>query len=144
MHLIPLHILLLCIYIFIQRESTFRQSTWVFYPTSIKHFIAISEPRRASKAALTRANSANVLDEGLRIGGRGRQMNSKVKIDKQGEVWRVLRISVVLNWLNLNLSMAGLSWPLYIGGQVSRNRPGSIQITMSVYDVISYFDYIYA
>jgi hypothetical protein len=29
---------------------------------------------------LTRVNSANVLDEGLRIGGRGRQMNSKVKI----------------------------------------------------------------
>jgi hypothetical protein len=29
---------------------------------------------------LTRVNSANVLDEGLRIGGRGRQMNSKVNI----------------------------------------------------------------
>jgi hypothetical protein len=29
---------------------------------------------------LTRVNSANVLDEGLRIGGRGRWMNSKVKI----------------------------------------------------------------
>jgi hypothetical protein len=27
-----------------------------------------------------RVNSANVLDEGLRIGGRGRRMNSKVKI----------------------------------------------------------------
>jgi hypothetical protein len=27
-----------------------------------------------------RVNSANFLDEGLRIGGRGRQMNSKVKI----------------------------------------------------------------
>jgi hypothetical protein len=27
-----------------------------------------------------RVNSASVLDEGLRIGGRGRQMNSKVKI----------------------------------------------------------------
>jgi hypothetical protein len=25
-------------------------------------------------------NSANVLDEGLRIGGRGHQMNSKIKI----------------------------------------------------------------
>jgi hypothetical protein len=56
----------------------------------------------------------------------------------------VSRISVVLNWLNLNLSLADLSWPLYIGGQVPRNRSGSIQITMSVYDVISYFDYIYA
>jgi hypothetical protein len=50
---------------------------------------------------------------------------------------------LVDNWLNLNLSLAGLSWPLYIGGQVSRIRLGSIQITMPVYDVISYFDYIY-
>jgi hypothetical protein len=40
--------------------------------------------------------------------------------------------------------MAGLSWPLYIGGQVSRIWSGSIQITVSVYDIISYFDYIYA
>jgi hypothetical protein len=51
---------------------------------------------------------------------------------------------VVLKWLNLNLSLAGLFWPLYIGGQVSRSRSGSIQITLSVYDIISYFDYIYA
>jgi hypothetical protein len=29
---------------------------------------------------LTRVSSANVLDEGLRIGGREHQMNSKVKI----------------------------------------------------------------
>jgi hypothetical protein len=27
-----------------------------------------------------RVNSANVLDEGLRIGGRGHRMNSKVRI----------------------------------------------------------------
>jgi hypothetical protein len=31
---------------------------------------------------VTRVNSANVLDEGLRIGGRGRRMNSKVKISQ--------------------------------------------------------------
>jgi hypothetical protein len=55
----------------------------------------------------------------------------------------VSRISVVLNWLNLNLSLAGLSWPLYIGGQVSRIRSGLIQITVSVYDIKSYFDYAY-
>jgi hypothetical protein len=48
---------------------------------------------------------------------------------------------LVDNWLNLNL--AGLSWPLHIGVQVSRNRSGSIQITMFVYDIISYFDYSY-
>jgi hypothetical protein len=55
----------------------------------------------------------------------------------------VSRISVVLNWLNLNLSLSGLSWPLYIGVQVSRIQPGSIQITVSVYDINSYFDYAY-
>jgi hypothetical protein len=43
-----------------------------------------------------------------------------------------------------SVPLAGLSWPLYIGGQVSRNQSGSIQITMSVYDVISYFGFIYA
>jgi hypothetical protein len=50
---------------------------------------------------------------------------------------------LVDNWLNLNLSLVGLSWPLYIGGQVSRIRSGSIQIAMFVYDIISYFDYSY-
>jgi hypothetical protein len=33
---------------------------------------------------VTRVNSTNVLDEGLRIGGIGRRMNSKVKSVKQG------------------------------------------------------------
>jgi hypothetical protein len=56
---------------------------------------------------------------------------------------RVSRISMVLNWLDLNLSLAGLSWPLYIGGQVSRNRSGSIQIIVSVYDINLYFEYAY-
>jgi hypothetical protein len=50
---------------------------------------------------------------------------------------------LVDNCLNLNLSLSGLSWPLYIGGQLSRIRSGSIQITMFVYDIISYFDYSY-
>jgi hypothetical protein len=31
---------------------------------------------------MTRVNSTNVIDEGLRIGGRGRQMNSKVNISQ--------------------------------------------------------------
>jgi hypothetical protein len=31
---------------------------------------------------VTRVNSTNVLDEGLRIGGRGRRMNSKVKVSQ--------------------------------------------------------------
>jgi hypothetical protein len=34
------------------------------------------------RCQLTRVNSANVLDEGLRIGGRGRRMNSKIKISQ--------------------------------------------------------------
>jgi hypothetical protein len=33
---------------------------------------------------VTRVNSANVLDEGLRIGEIGRRMNSKVKLVKIG------------------------------------------------------------
>jgi hypothetical protein len=40
-------------------------------------------PRRP-KREVTRANSTNVLDEGLRIGEIGRRMNSKVKSVKQG------------------------------------------------------------
>jgi hypothetical protein len=43
---------------------------------------------------VTRVKLANVLDKGLRIGGRGHQMNSKVKdSDKKGETWCMLRIS---------------------------------------------------
>jgi hypothetical protein len=30
---------------------------------------------------------------------------------------------LVINWLNLNLSLAGPSWPLYIGGQVGVDGP---------------------
>jgi ribonuclease HI len=37
-----------------------------------------------SKVLVTRVNSTNVLGEGLRIGGVGRRMNSKVKSVKQG------------------------------------------------------------
>jgi hypothetical protein len=33
---------------------------------------------------VTRVNSTNVLDEGLRIGDTGRRMNSKVESVKQG------------------------------------------------------------
>jgi hypothetical protein len=34
--------------------------------------------------SVTRVNSINVLDEGLRIGGKGRRMNSKVKLVEIG------------------------------------------------------------
>jgi hypothetical protein len=46
------------------------------------------------KGRVTRVNSTNVQDEGLRIGERGRQMNSKVKIS---QTRHVSRISMVLN-----------------------------------------------
>jgi hypothetical protein len=48
--------------------------------------------------------------------------------------------------LDLDVSLAGLSWPLLICGQVSRIRSGSIQISLYKMDcsTISYFDYDYA
>jgi hypothetical protein len=45
--------------------------------------LKISCPSKPA-SPMTRVNSTNVLDEGLRIGGIGRQMNSKVKSVKQG------------------------------------------------------------
>jgi hypothetical protein len=44
--------------------------------------------------SLTRVNSTIVLDEGLRIGGIGRRINSKVKIS---QTRRVSRINVLIN-----------------------------------------------
>jgi hypothetical protein len=41
-----------------------------------------------------RVNSTNVLDEGLRIGGIGRRINSKVKIS---QTRHISRINVVVN-----------------------------------------------
>jgi hypothetical protein len=55
---------------------------------------------------VTRVKSANVLDEGIWIGGRGCRMNSKVKIS---QTRRILRISMVLN-LAQSQSIPG--WPL--------------------------------
>jgi hypothetical protein len=47
--------------------------------------------------------------------------------------------------LDLNLSLSGLSWPLFIGGQFSRNRSGLIQISLYKMNcnTTSYFDYEY-
>jgi hypothetical protein len=59
---------------------------------------------------MTRVSSTNVLDEGLRIRGKGRRMNSKVKTsDKQGEIWCLFENKLVINCLNLNLSLASLT-----------------------------------
>jgi hypothetical protein len=48
--------------------------------------------------------------------------------------------------LNLNVSLDGLSWPLFIGAQVSRNQSGLIQISLhkTNCNTTSYFDYDYA
>jgi hypothetical protein len=43
---------------------------------------------------LTRVNSTNVQDEGLRIGGIGHQMNSKIKVS---QTRHVLRLNVAVN-----------------------------------------------
>jgi hypothetical protein len=53
-----------------------------------------------------RVNSTNVLDEGLRIGGIGHRMNSKVKIS---QTRRVSRINVLVN---LAYSQSVPNWPL--------------------------------
>jgi hypothetical protein len=93
---------------------------------------------------VTRVNSVNVLDEGLRIRGRGRRMNSKVKIRQTRQSWMCVE-NKRSTQLAQSRSVPGrhLLVPLY-RWPVSRIRSGSIQITMSVYDVISYFNYIYA
>jgi hypothetical protein len=84
-----------------------------------------------------RVNSTNVLDEGLRIGEIGRRMNSKVNSVKQGgyESKRGCKTR-----LAFNLSHTVPSWPLYIDGQVLRIGWDPTQITISIYDMNSYFD----
>jgi hypothetical protein len=55
---------------------------------------------------VTRVNSTNVQDEGLKIGGIGRRMNSKVKIS---QTRCVSRINV---WVNLAYSQFVPNMPL--------------------------------
>jgi hypothetical protein len=64
-------------------------------------------------------------------------MNSKVNSVKQCgyESKRGYR-----TWLVFNLSHIVTSWPLYIGGPISRIGWDPIQITISIYDMNSYFD----
>jgi hypothetical protein len=47
-----------------------------------------STPPVISKNILMRVNSTNVQDDGLRIGGIGRRMNSKVKVNQTRHVLR--------------------------------------------------------
>jgi hypothetical protein len=68
-------------------------------------------------------------------------MNSKVKDSgEQGETRCLLRQNVDYK-LDLNISLAGLSWPLFIGGQVLRIQSGSIQISL-IQDGLQY-DFIF-
>jgi hypothetical protein len=63
--------------------------------------------------------------------GLGKRVSDELEAkdsDKQGKTLMRVENKLVDNQLNLNLTLAGLSWPLYIGGQVSRIRSGSIQI----------------
>jgi hypothetical protein len=76
------------------------------YLVSVNFWIAVGLKRKSrrihdsnapgphGRRQLTRVNSAHVQDEGLRIGGIGRRMNSKVKIS---QTRRVSRINVVVN-----------------------------------------------
>jgi hypothetical protein len=69
-------------------------------------------------------------------------MNSKVQDSgEQGGTRCLLRQKVDYK-LDLNLSLSGLSWPLFIGGQVSRSRSGLIQISLYKMNcnTTSYFD----
>jgi hypothetical protein len=64
----------------------------------LKHTAAAAKPCMnlvtVSKGYVTRVHSTNVQDEGLRIGGIGHWMTSKVKIS---QTRRVSRINVVVN-----------------------------------------------
>jgi hypothetical protein len=92
---------------------------------------------------VTRVNSTNVLDEGLRIGGRGHRMNSTVEVSQTRRDYACIENKRATQ-LAQSQSVPGRPLlALYIGGQVSRIRLGSIQITISIYDIISYFDYDY-
>jgi hypothetical protein len=89
---------------------------------------------------LTRVNSTNVLDEGLRIGVIGRRMNSNVKIS---QTRHVLRINVVVNLAySQSVPNQPLLAPIYRWPGL-KELLGPIHITISIYDMDSYFDYDY-
>jgi hypothetical protein len=90
---------------------------------------------------VTRVNSTNVQDEGLRIGGIGRRMNSKVKIS---QTRRVSRINMMVNLAySQSVPDRPLLAPIYRWPGLKKPA-GPIHITISVYDMDSYFDYDYS
>jgi hypothetical protein len=58
---------------------------------------------------VTRVNSTNVLDEGHRIGGRGRRMNSKVKVSQTRRVYACIENKRDTQWAQ---SQSVPGWPL--------------------------------
>jgi hypothetical protein len=64
-------------------------------------------------------------------------MNSKVEVSQTRRDYACIENKRGTQLAQSQSVLASLSWPLYIGG------PVSIQITVSIYEVISYFDYIY-
>jgi hypothetical protein len=95
----------------------------------------------ASLHLLTRVNSTNVQDEGLRIRGIGRRMNSKVKIS---QTRHVLRINVVVN-LAYSQSVPGrpLLAPIYRWPGLKEPVGSNIYYGVRI-DIDSYFDYDYS
>jgi hypothetical protein len=92
---------------------------------------------------VTRVNSINILDEGLRIGGKGRRMNWKVEVSQTRCDYACIE-NKRSNQLAQSQSVPGrpllapiYRWPYF------KDPVGFNKITMSVYEVISYFDYVY-
>jgi hypothetical protein len=107
-----------------------------------------STPQQASRAPETYSNLGRNYSgtfphclwpasppEGLRS-GQISGVSSLATVDGGGEGESMAMIEVLFD-----LYLTGLSWPLHIGGQVSRNRSGLIHITTSVYNMNSYFNY---
>jgi hypothetical protein len=69
-------------------------------------------------------------DERLWIGRRGRQMNSMVKIEKQGKYNCIDEKKLRVYKLQLNVSSHRLLLAPYIGGQVSEFRSGATNSKM--------------
>jgi hypothetical protein len=59
--------------------TSMREHVWGIVCIRWSNLVAVADCD--SNFIVTRVNSANVLDEGLRIGGRERRMNSKVGFD---------------------------------------------------------------
>jgi hypothetical protein len=69
----------------------------------------VPTPRVPMVGQLMRVNSTNILDEGLRIGGRGRRMNSKAKISQTRHGYACIKKN---RGIQLAQSQSVPGWPL--------------------------------